>query len=135
MPTRGFYSASKAALGTYSDVLRYEVRRFGIRVCAIYPIAFNTGAENRTFLPRVPLDEYNQMRNNVMAVRANGLQNGSNPKLLADTMLRIIRTKSPKASYYIGKGSTIDRVLKSILPRSTFESVVERRLKLKGITS
>jgi len=131
VPTRAFYSASKAALGSYSDVLRYEVRRFGIHVCAVYPGFFNTGAENRTLLPSVPLDEYNQMRSNVIAVRANELQNGSDPKLLAETILRIIRTKSPKASYMVGKGR-MNRVLKSILPRSVFESQVERHLKLNG---
>jgi len=134
VPTRAFYSASKAALGSYSDVLRYEVRRFGIRVCAVYPGSFNTGAENRTLLPSVPLDEYKQMRNNVIAVRAYDLQNGDDPKLLAETILRIIRTKSPKASYVVGKG-TMNRVLKSILPRSAFESLIERHLKLKSITS
>jgi NAD(P)-dependent dehydrogenase (short-subunit alcohol dehydrogenase family) len=128
-PIRAFYSASKAALGTYSDVLRYEVRRFGIRVCAVYPGFFNTGAENRTLLPSVPLDEYKQMRNNVIAVRANDLQNGDDPKLLAETILRIIRTKSPKASYMVGKG-TMNRVLKSMLPRSGFESLIERHYKL-----
>jgi short-subunit dehydrogenase len=133
-PTRAFYSASKAALGSYSDVLRYEVRRFGIHVCAVYPGFFNTGAENRTLLPSIPLDEYRQMRSNVMAVRANDLRNGDDPKLLAETILRIIRTKSPKASYVVGKG-TMNRVLKNILPHSAFESVVERHFKLKGTTS
>jgi NAD(P)-dependent dehydrogenase (short-subunit alcohol dehydrogenase family) len=128
-PTRALYSASKAALGTYSDVLRYEVRRFGIHSCAVYPGFFNTGAENRTLLPSVPLDEYKQMRNNVTAVRDNDLQNGDDPKLLAETILRIISTKSPKASYMVGKG-TMNRVLKSILPRSSFESLVERHYKL-----
>jgi short-subunit dehydrogenase len=134
-PTRAFYSASKVALGTYSEVLRYEVRRFGIHVCAVYPGAFNTGAENRTVLPSVLLEEYNQMRNNYLAVRDNDLRNGSNPKLLAETMLRIIRTKSPKASYRVGKGARALPVLKSILPRSAFESLIERQFKLKGTTS
>ena len=122
-------------MGTYSEVLRYEVRRFGIHVCAVYPGAFNTGAENRTVLPSVPLEEYNEMRSNYLAVRDNDLRNGSSPKLLAETMLRIIRTKSPKASYWVGKGARALPVLKSILPRSAFESLIERQFKLKGTTS
>jgi NAD(P)-dependent dehydrogenase (short-subunit alcohol dehydrogenase family) len=130
-PTRAYYSASKAALGSYSDVLRYEVRRFGIHVCAVYPGFFNTGGEERTLLPSVPLDEYKQMRNNVITIRANDLQNGDSPKLLAETILHIIRTKSPKARYVVGKGSYMVG-MQSILPRSTFESLIEGHYKLNG---
>jgi NAD(P)-dependent dehydrogenase (short-subunit alcohol dehydrogenase family) len=43
VPFQAFYCASKAALESYSEALRFEVAGFGIRVCCIAPGNFNTG--------------------------------------------------------------------------------------------
>jgi len=43
MPTWGAYAASKAALGVASEVLRWELRKHGIRVTTVYPGMVKTG--------------------------------------------------------------------------------------------
>ncbi len=43
LPTWGAYAATKAALAVLSEVLYYEVRKFGISVTTVYPYMVNTG--------------------------------------------------------------------------------------------
>ncbi|MBN2360855.1 MAG: SDR family oxidoreductase [Deltaproteobacteria bacterium] len=42
LPTWGAYAAIKAALGVFSEILYYEVRKHGIRVTTVYPFMVNT---------------------------------------------------------------------------------------------
>lgn len=59
LPTWGAYAAVKAALGVFSEVLHYEVRKYGIRVTTVYPFMVNTGfydnVESRTFGSRMSM--------------------------------------------------------------------------------
>jgi NAD(P)-dependent dehydrogenase (short-subunit alcohol dehydrogenase family) len=42
LPTWGAYAAIKAALGVFSEVLHFELRKYGIRVTTVYPFMVNT---------------------------------------------------------------------------------------------
>ena len=42
LPTWGAYAAIKAALGVFSEVLHFELRKHGIRVTTVYPFMVNT---------------------------------------------------------------------------------------------
>lgn len=42
LPTWGAYASIKVALGAYSEILRFELRRHGIRVTTVYPFMVNT---------------------------------------------------------------------------------------------
>lgn len=59
LPTWGAYAAVKAALGVFSEVLHYEVRKHGIRVTTVYPFMVNTGfydqVESKTFGSRMSM--------------------------------------------------------------------------------
>ena len=43
LPTWGAYAAIKAALGAFSEILHFEVKKHGIRVTTVYPFMVNTG--------------------------------------------------------------------------------------------
>lgn len=43
LPTWGPYAAIKAALGTFSEILRFELRKHGIAVTTVYPFMVDTG--------------------------------------------------------------------------------------------
>ncbi len=43
LPTWGPYAAIKTALGVFSEVLHWEVRKHGIKVTTVYPYMVNTG--------------------------------------------------------------------------------------------
>ncbi len=53
LPTWGAYASIKLALGAFSEILRYEVRKLGIKVTTIYPgmvdTGFYSGIEGDTF--------------------------------------------------------------------------------------
>jgi NAD(P)-dependent dehydrogenase (short-subunit alcohol dehydrogenase family) len=42
LPTWGAYAAIKAALGVFSEVLHFELRKYGIKVTTVYPFMVNT---------------------------------------------------------------------------------------------
>ncbi len=42
LPGWGAYASIKAALGVFSEILHYELKRYGIRVTTIYPFMVNT---------------------------------------------------------------------------------------------
>ena len=42
LPTWGAYAAVKAALGVFSEVLHFELRKYGVRVTTVYPFMVNT---------------------------------------------------------------------------------------------
>ncbi|MFH1810313.1 MAG: SDR family oxidoreductase [Pseudomonadota bacterium] len=46
LPTWGAYACIKAALGTFSEILHYEVKRDGVTVTTVYPFMVNTGFYN-----------------------------------------------------------------------------------------
>ena len=43
LPAWGAYAATKAALGVFSEVLHFELRKHGIRVTTVYPYMVDTG--------------------------------------------------------------------------------------------
>jgi short-subunit dehydrogenase len=43
LPTWGAYAAIKLALGGFSEILHYEVRKHGVHVTTVYPFLVNTG--------------------------------------------------------------------------------------------
>ena len=43
LPTWGAYAAIKAALGAFSEILHYELRKYDIRVTTVYPFMVDTG--------------------------------------------------------------------------------------------
>lgn len=53
LPTWGAYAVIKLALGAFSEILRIEIKKFGIKVTTVYPFMVNTGfyknIEKRTF--------------------------------------------------------------------------------------
>lgn len=46
LPTWGAYAAIKLAMGVISEIMHYEVHRYGIQVTTVYPYMVNTGFYN-----------------------------------------------------------------------------------------
>lgn len=43
LPTWGAYASIKVALGVFSEILHFELRKYGIRVTTVYPFMVDTG--------------------------------------------------------------------------------------------
>lgn len=59
LPTWGAYASVKAAVGSFSEILYYELKKHGIRVTTVYPFMVNTpfykDVESETFAGRLSM--------------------------------------------------------------------------------
>lgn len=59
LPTWGAYATVKLAVGAFSEILRYEIKKLNIDVTTLYPFMVNTGfykrIESETFLQKISM--------------------------------------------------------------------------------
>jgi len=129
-PFEGMYIATKHALEGYTETLRLEVKGFGIRVSIIEPGFFKTGLFKSETPVRARLPEYDRARKNASVVR-EGEHRGKAlpPALVAELVLRVARSSSPRLRYAIGKEKGAIR-LKKIIPEGVYESFTRKHWKL-----
>lgn len=131
-PFQGHYAATKAALLAYSQALRYEVESFGVRVSVVEPGLFRTNIAQTRRIAKDPIGDYDQMRHRVTKLFDDEFQKGSDPKLVAGMILRIIESESPRLEYLAGiprRYRALNQILPQGLIQRLIESVVRRRLK------
>jgi len=90
IPLMGMYCASKAALHMWSEVLRYEVRRYGVRVAVVEPGAYRTGWQTDSLSvadggPELPYR--GRVRDALAAFRAHAAEM---PEPLAEAIGRLV---------------------------------------------
>ncbi|MTI30278.1 SDR family oxidoreductase [Xanthovirga aplysinae] len=127
VPFQGAYSASKSALKGLTEVMRMEVKPFGIHTVLIEPGDFNTGfTENRI------LTKSSQSNSPYSKRFKSGLQSseedelkGSDPKKIAELLDYIINHPSPRPQYRVGP--ILERFavhLRKYIPSKLFEKII-----------
>src|SRR5713101_5107312 len=129
VPFEGYYAAAKAALLAWSEALRHEVKNLGIKVSVVEPGFFRTNLGSTRKRATTIIEDYDKLRERAVKTLDEDFQKGANPKIVAETILRIIKSRSPKLEYPVGKEKRY-RTLKHILPQSVMESGVRRHWKL-----
>jgi len=130
-PFAGFYSASKFALEGYTEALRHEVKRFNIKVSLVEPGFFKTNIANASIESAESIDDYSGMRQRARSISREHIQKGLDPEIVADTIRRIIESRSPRLRYKVGKEKW-SPLIKGIVPESIFEFGTRRYWKLDG---
>ena len=132
-PFQAFYCASKHAVEGYTEALRHEVKRFNIKVSIVEPGWFKTNVANASISSAAAgsVHEYREMYQRFLSIAKEHIQNGDDPRLVAETILRIVESDSPRIRYLVGKEKWHARV-KPIVPESMFESAARRYWKLDG---
>jgi short-subunit dehydrogenase len=131
VPFEGYYAAAKASLLVWSEALRHEVKTFGIKVSVIEPGFFKTNLGNTRKVARYTIQDYDELRLRATAVLDDDFENGADPSIVGETVLRIIRSKNPRLEYAVG-GERRYKTLKHLLPQSIIENGVRRHWKLDG---
>jgi len=141
IPFGGLLNSSKAAFGMLSDVLRLELRRFGVKVIAIEPGSISTPAVDKTLgnldemirsLPAEAQQRYGAMIRNV-GERGYAMEKaGSSPGVVADAVGHALISSRPRIRYRIGKHAKLLAALAKVLPESVFDGLL---LKLLGLSS
>jgi NAD(P)-dependent dehydrogenase (short-subunit alcohol dehydrogenase family) len=124
-PMGGWYHASKFAMEGYSDVLRLEVRPFGIDVVIIEPGTIESrwgvraieeaNRNSRDGAYQNLLDTYVKIQRTVKS---------SPPETVARLILKVLDTHRPKARYHVGKSSGIVLFLRRHLSDRLFDQVI-----------
>jgi short-subunit dehydrogenase len=129
VPFEGYYAAAKAALLAWSEALRHEVKSLGIKVSVIEPGFFKTNLGNTRKVTKSTIRDYDELRQRATATLDADFENGADPKIVGETVLRIVRSKNPKLEYAVGREKRY-KTLKRIMPQSIIENGVRRHWKL-----
>jgi NAD(P)-dependent dehydrogenase (short-subunit alcohol dehydrogenase family) len=121
LPFQGHYSAAKFAVEGYSEALAMEVKPFNIRVVVVNPGDFKTGfTSNRVFTAKDSSGSvYDSRFRKAVAVIEKDEQGGSDPKVLAATLAKIVSKRKPRFHYVVGRfDQRLITALKPFLPHS-----------------
>ena len=131
-PTVSSYSASKFALEGWSEALRLEVNRLGIKVVLVEPGSFQTDIWTRNaYIGQKVLDgsSPNRERGQKMRDRIQSIPK-RDPILVAKAIVQIASDPNPRLRYLVGNDARTQLWLKRVLPWKWHEKLVARALKM-----
>jgi NAD(P)-dependent dehydrogenase (short-subunit alcohol dehydrogenase family) len=126
-PLLGWYIASKHALEGWSDVLRLEVKQFGIDVVIIEPGLIKTNISNASakyYEKYSKNSEYKNFYGSPDDSEENSFDDYSDPIVITKVIEKAINAKNPKTRYSAGAYSWILLTMRSILPDKWFDSFI-----------
>ena len=132
LPYRGIYSASKGALELITEAMRMEIKDFGIQMTNIAPGDFATNiASGRYHAPILKNSPYSIPYGATLNAINDGVNDGGDPKQVAEMVLKIIQTNKPKIHYKVGDFmQKFSLTLKKILPDIVYEKLLLKHYKL-----
>lgn len=140
MPMLGAYSMSKHALEALSDVLRMELKPFGIKVAVVEPGAIATPMSDRAYTQLVSLrdkspqqiqDDYATHFEGMIKTLQSQTSHATSPETVADVIYHAITSKRPKARYAIGMDVKGLSTIRNIFPTWLGDWILMRALGIK----
>jgi NAD(P)-dependent dehydrogenase (short-subunit alcohol dehydrogenase family) len=130
-PGQGFYAAAKHALEGYVSTLAIEVGRFNVDVSLVEPSFFKTDiVASAHHAPAHQIDDYNGIREHVRRVHLEAVEQGEDPRKVANKVLTIVRAGRPRLRYRVGRDAQIVPNLVKILPERLFINGLRRRFEM-----
>ena len=102
-----YYAASKHALEGYFKALRYELTEFNIRVAMIEPGSFKTNIMENSSTTLNRIEDYNSLRNKSEKYADFIVEQGEDPAMVAEKVLKVVQTDKPKFRNLVGKGLSV----------------------------
>src|SRR5580765_1208846 len=130
IPGQGFYSASKFALEGYTEALSIEVEEFNIVVSLIEPGFFKTHLHREMQRGALRSDDYATVRAALETTLAVAIEQGDDPHKVAEMIVRIAGTKSPRLRYRVGHDSVWVPRLRALLSHKLFRRGMRRRFNM-----
>lgn len=106
-PSTAYYAASKHALEGYYKALRYELTEFNIRVAMIEPGSFKTNIVENASTTVNKIEDYNGLRAKTERYADFIVEQGENPAIVAEKVLKVVETENPKFRNLVGKGLSV----------------------------
>ncbi|GMX66534.1 oxidoreductase [Paenibacillus elgii] len=125
------YSTSKFAVEGFSESLRLEMKPFGVHVVLIEPGAYKTDIWQKGFASMCTSEAspYRHLLEKVLRYSKQAAATAPDAAEVADTIVRVVRSKHPKLRYPLGRGAKLSLGSKVLLPWRWYESIVLRLLK------
>ena len=129
-PGQAFYSASKFALEGYSEALSIELHPFHIQVSLIEPGFFSTGLHASPAPSARQIPDYDRLRSAIETSVQQSITQGGDPQAVAETIVRVAASKSPKLRTRVGSDAVWVPRLKAIVPSGMFNAQMRKRFGL-----
>jgi NAD(P)-dependent dehydrogenase (short-subunit alcohol dehydrogenase family) len=130
IPFLGIYSASKFALEGYTEALRHELKPFNIQVSLTEAGFLKTPMTNHRQIAANRMNEYDPWRQRALDAIRVYEEKGPGPDLVADTLLEIISSNTPRLRHLIGQQAKSVARLRRFLPAGLYEQGVRRTFSL-----
>ncbi len=136
-PTYGAYAAAKFALEGFSDALRREVGRLGVKVIVIEPGTVATPmwgkgiATMDTLAAAMTADQHARYDDLIAAMRKQARDqegSGIQPLRAATVIADAIQSRKPRARYLVGRDAKLLAALSGLLSDRTVDRLVARNL-------
>jgi short-subunit dehydrogenase len=133
-PFSGAYCASKAAIHSFSDALRMEIKPFGIKVLTVMPGAIKSNFGKQAIKRAEEIFKKNSFYsslNSFILKRANGSQVVATPaENFAKAIVVLMNKNKYPANLLIGKKSFLLPFMKKILPTKVLDSILIKKFGL-----
>jgi short-subunit dehydrogenase len=129
-PYSAIYGSTKHAVDGYSQSLDHEVRGFGIRVISIQPAFTRTSFEKNMVNPDRPLAVYDAIRNSVIETSKKQFENGDEPEVVAQVVLKAAQEAKPRLRYPAGPVARQVALMRRILPEGLFNNILRKQVGL-----
>lgn len=134
LPFQGVYSATKFALMGLTESLRAELQPFNIRASIICPGDFKTGFTGNRRISAAALQDspYRKFFSSAIAQIEQDESQGADPLLVARLIEKIMKKRSPRICYTVGKlEQTLFAEARRVLPATLVNRIVAGHYGLK----
>lgn len=132
MPYRSSYSAAKAAIRTFADGARLELRPFGIEITTVEPGSIRTGISTRRTKyvgeDSVYREGFETLVGEMDAKEAAGIP----AEQVAATIIEAVEAQRTKPLYAVGSNAPLVFTLKRLFPGAMVERIVARQFGIKA---
>jgi short-subunit dehydrogenase len=132
MPYRSSYSAAKAAIRTFADGARLELRPFGIEITTVEPGSIRTGISTRRTKYVADDSVYRQGFETLVGAMDAKEATGIPAEQVAATVVEAIEAKRSKPLYAVGSNAPVVFALKRLFPGAVVERIVARQFGIKA---
>ena len=127
IPMQSQYSASKYALEAFTDAVRMEMKKYGVRACIIEPGDTKTGfTAARVTQDDSSAEGYGSVLRKSVAKMASDEQNGRSPESVARVALALAGRKDPPARVPVGMDYKALMLLLRVMPDRAKELILSK---------
>ncbi|MBO7369280.1 MAG: SDR family oxidoreductase [Clostridia bacterium] len=120
---QAYYTATKAAVYSFSRALAQEVKPYGVRVTSVLPGDTRTGftAARETTVKNGVYEE--RVQRSVSRMEKDE-QNGASPEKVANVILKAFNKRNPRSAYVVGFSYKLIAFLDRILPKRLVDYIL-----------